>query len=215
MSTKKSAGNEPIVLKPINLQTITIPIKGITELIVHNWSEKAKRMMLDKQMGKAVEKRPKKNPVEDAIESLHWLSQKPTDIDEKSFEELIIDGKFGFPSGGFKAAIVGACRSVDGLPMTLIKQILRVNGEYVEIEGIPRMREDMVRLETKVADIRYRAGFPEWKCKLNITFNADVITKEILVNLVNLAGMGGIGEWRPTAPKSASGSMGCFEVDAE
>lgn len=211
MATKKSNQEEPITIKPINLKTIVVPVRGITELIVHNWSEKAKKMMLDKQMGKASEKKPRKDPWQDYVDSLYWLTPKPSEVEE----EDILNAKFGFPSGGFKAAIVGACRAVDGLPMTLLKQILRVNGEFVEIQGKCRMREDMVRLETKVADIRYRGSFPQWKCNLSITFNADVITKEILVNLINLAGMGGIGEWRPSAPKSSSGSFGCFEVDTD
>jgi hypothetical protein len=192
-----------VELKPINLRTVEIPLEGITELIVHNWSEKAKKMMLDKQMGKAVEKRPKKDPEEDYKTSFYYTKAKAC----------------GFPAVGFKAAIVGACRSVDGLPMTKVKQIIRVEGtednDMVEIEGKPRMREDMVRLETGVADIRYRAGFPKWKATIKVTFLENVLSFEQVVNLVNLAGLGGIGEWRPSSPKSASGSYGCFRVISE
>ena len=196
MATKKS---EEISIKPLNLQTVEIRILGVTELITHKWSDKAKKMMLDKQMGKSVEKRPKKDPEEDYESSIYRLP----------------DGSIGFPSAGFKAAIVGACRMFDGLPMTLAKQVIRVNGEFVKIEGEPRMREDMVRLETGVADIRYRAGFPEWRTTLSITFNANIITPEMLINLVDAAGFGGVGEWRPSSPKSATGSFGCFRVALE
>jgi len=35
-----------------------------------------------------------------------------------------------------------------------------------------------------------------------------------ILALADAAGVGGIGEWRPTSPKSATGSYGTFEVDA-
>jgi hypothetical protein len=198
MATAKKAEQGPVEIKAINIQTAIINIEGVTPLICHNWSEKAKKMMLDKQMGAAKTKRPLKDPQEDYISSLYIAS----------------NGKPGFPAAAFKAAIVGACRQIDGLPMTVTKVAIRVNGDILPIEGEHRMREDMVRLETGVADLRYRAEFPLWKMEIPITFNADVISPEMLVNLVNLAGMGGVGEWRPSSPKSASGSFGCFRVVA-
>jgi hypothetical protein len=115
--------------------------------------------------------------------------------------------------------MVGACRHFKNLPMTKVKVALRVEGlpgddgvPLVKISGEPRMREDTVRLETGVADLRYRAGFPEWAANLEITYNADIISKEQLYNLVDAAGYGGIGEWRPSAPKCSSGSFGCFHI---
>jgi hypothetical protein len=192
-----------VTIKPPRIETVFIDVEGETELIMHRWSDKAKRMMLDKQMGKAVERKPKKDPEEDYQASIYHLD----------------DGQTGFPAGAFKAAIVGACRLFDGLPMTQAKIAIRVDGEenaageqLVRIEGEPRMREDMVRLETGVADIRYRAGFPKWRARLKITYNASMLSPEQLYNLVNAAGFGGVGEWRPSAPRSSSGSYGCFRV---
>jgi hypothetical protein len=99
--------------------------------------------------------------------------------------------------------------------MTQAKIAIRVLGEFVPIIGEPRMREDMVRLETGVADIRYRPGFPEWSAVLPITFNASLLSVKSLIHLVDGAGQGGVGEWRPSAPKSASGSYGTFRVDTD
>ena len=42
---------ETVELKPIELAATTIRVRGITSLIVHNWSEKARRQILEKQMG--------------------------------------------------------------------------------------------------------------------------------------------------------------------
>ena len=193
-----------VVLRPLNLKRIELPIVGETELIVHAWSEKAKRQMLDKQMNPGA--RAKKDPKDPVVDY------------EASFYRLA-DGRYGFPSSAFKSAIVGACRLFEGLPMTQAKIAIRVHGEgplaLVALEGDPYMREDMVRLETGVADIRYRPGFPEWAATLDITFNASLLALDSIVNLVNGAGQGGVGEWRPTAPKSSSGSYGTFRVATE
>lgn len=193
---KKAASAGTVEIRPFDVDTVSIRIKGVTPLIVHKWSDKAKQMMLDTQMGKAKAKRPLKDPEQDYEDSMYKTE----------------DGSTGFPATGFKAAIVGACRMIDGLPMTQAKIAIRVNGDIVKINGQPRMREDMVRLQTGVADIRYRAEYPEWSATLSITYNKGMISLEQLVNLLNAAGFGGIGEWRPSAPKSASGSYGCFEV---
>ena len=188
--------NAPIEIKALSIKTIIVPVIGESELIVHAWSEKAKKMMLDKQMGAAKTKRALKDPEQDYRDSMYHDAQ----------------GNNAFPSTGFKAAIVGACRMVDGLPMTIAKIAFHVDGEFTRIYGTPHMREDMVRLETGVADIRYRAAFFPWGANLKITYNAGVISDEQLANLINLAGFGGIGEWRPSAPKSATGSFGRFRV---
>lgn len=192
-----------VEIKPLNIQRIEVEIIGDTELITHRWSDKAKQMMLDKQMKKAKTARAAKDPEQDYQDSMYRLD----------------DGRYGFPAAGFKAAIVGACRMFDGLPMTKAKMAVRVDGEInshgenlTEIIAQPRMREDMVRLETGVADIRYRAGFWPWSTRLKVTFNADVISLEQLYNLIDAAGFGGVGEWRPSAPKSSTGSYGCFHV---
>lgn len=204
---KDTAAEKPsaaIVLQPLNLQRVLLPIIGESELIVHAWSEKAKRQMLDKQMNPGTRsKKEPKDPVADYEACFYRLP----------------DGTYGLPSAAFKAAIVGACRLFDGLPMTQAKIAIRVHGEgqlaLTRIAGEPYMREDMVRLETGVADVRYRPGFPEWAAELDITFNASLLNIESLVSLVNGAGQGGVGEWRPSAPKSSSGSFGTFRVNSE
>ena len=79
------------------------------------------------------------------------------------------------------------------------------------IEGIPEMREDMVQIGgmSKVADIRYRPEFKQWKTTLTIKYNKSAITPEQIMNLLNYGGFAnGVGEWRP----SRDGSFGTFHV---
>lgn len=59
------------------------------------------------------------------------------------------------------------------------------------------------------ADIRYRGEFQEWSALLPIQYNAGVITKEQLANMLNMGGFAvGVGEWRP----EKGGSYGMYHV---
>lgn len=182
-----------IEIPPVVIRTMPIRIVGDSPLISHKWSDKAKQMMLDKQMGKAVPKKAPKDPEQEYRDSLY---EHP-------------DGGYGFPSVAFKAAAVSACRSVDGIKMTEARAAFHVPGELVKIDGTPEMREDMVRIGMGTADIRYRGEFKEWSATLMIRFNENVLTPSQIVNLFNVAGFGvGIGEWRP----EKDGSYGMFHV---
>lgn len=189
------------------IEEISIPIIGTEPLIVHAWSQKVKQAMLDKQMKKPVASKEAKDPQRDFEDSRY----------------IADEGWDGFTAVGFKASLVGACRQVEGLPMTLAKRLLFVQADgrstlhssgLVRIHGEPRMRQDMVRLDTGVADIRFRAEYFPWKATLTIRFNAGVISAEQVTHLVILAGMSeGVGEWRPSSPKSATGNYGLWEIE--
>ena len=181
-------------LRPINVKRVVLELEGDTALIVHAWSEKAKREMLEKQMKKAKPAKEAKDPEADYQQAFYRMA----------------DGKPGFPTIAFKAAAVSAGgRFSDGLKMTELRGSFYIEGEMVEIIGKPRMREDMVRVGMGTADIRYRPEFPQWGVKLPIKYNADKISIDQLVNIFNLAGFGvGVGEWRP----ERDGQYGMFHV---
>lgn len=193
----------PITLHRLRRDTVVIPIEGQTPLIPHKWSEKAKRLMLDKQQGKAVEKKPPKNPKEEANAATYWLAK----------------GKPGMPATAFKAAIADAARHFDGLAIVTVKQAVFVRGEGVDqlvpIVGEMSMREDMPRNATGVVDLRYRNQFFPWSAELEIEYVASALTPEALLALVDAAGLGGVGDWRPSAPKSKSGTYGRWQVTGE
>ena len=173
---------------------VTLTVKGDSPLICHAWSDKAKKMMLDKQMKKAKGGKEAKDPEQDFYDSLYHHP----------------DGGYGFPVVGFKASAVSACRYVDGLPMTVARGAFHINGELVKLEGSdPTMREDMVRVGMGTADIRYRGQFDPWSAKLDLVYNPQALSIEQIVNLFNIAGFGvGVGEWRP----EKDGQYGRFHV---
>lgn len=159
-----------------------LPIVGTSALITHKWSEKAKKAMLDKQMKKAAAPKEAKDPEKDYRDSLYILP----------------DGTgYGFPSVGFKAAMVRAGTYLD-FKMTFLRGAFHIPGEFVTIIGEPRPREDMVRIAGGTADIRYRGEFPEWSALLPLDINTSVISLEQVANLAYNAGFSvGVGEWRP------------------
>lgn len=212
MATKKNA-TETVIIPAINIQRATITVVGDSPLIVHKWSEKAKKEILDKQMKKAKTKgHEAKDPVADFIDSLYWLDGEPEQKDEAGFADAVQNGaRFGFPSVAFKAAAVAAgYRSGVTKDKVSMNAAFHLDGEYVELQGVPEMREDMVRVGMGTADIRYRGEFKDWRAIFEVKYNASAISLEQLVNLFNLGGFAcGLGEWRP----EKGGAFGMFHVE--
>ena len=91
MATKKSAVTEVITIKPVERLTAEIKIVGDTPLIVHAWSEKAKKEILDNQQGKKKgTKKEYRNPVAEFIRSMYWLDGMPEIPDGAKEEECEI-----------------------------------------------------------------------------------------------------------------------------
>lgn len=183
---------DTITLPELSVRRLGIHVTGTAPLIVHKWSEKAKKQMLDKQMGKAKVGKEAKQPERDFEESLYRTE----------------DGGYGFPAVGFKAAAVRAGTYADQ-KMTYLRGAFHVPGELVAISGEPKMREDMVRVGMGTADIRYRGEFVDWSAVVPVDLNERALSVEQVVNLFRIAGFSvGIGEWRP----EKNGQYGRFDV---
>lgn len=190
-----------INLSRIERAEIVIPIVGTAPLIVHRFDEKAKQMMLEAQQTKTRKKKDPKDPIADFNRSMYRLA----------------DGGHGFPAVGFKAAMVDSARMFDGVKMTELRAAVTVMGEgsdqLVRIQGgEPRMREDTVRVGMGTADLRYRAEYWPWMAELTVRFVPSMISVESVIAIVDAAGLGGVGEWRPS--KAKTGLYGTFEVES-
>lgn len=171
---------------------VTIPITGISPLIVHAWSEKSKKMISDKQAGKAKNKKHEiRNPDEEYEAAKH----------------LSADGKWeGYPAAGFKAAMIRGAKMV-GMVMKDTQTAFFIHADdeetqLVRIKGKSRMHTAMVRVGMGASDIRYRPEYFPWSANLNIEFNKGVLSIDQIHQLVKAAGYGcGIGEMRPEKGK--------------
>lgn len=192
-----------IEIPALSLQQVFVPIVGISPLIVHRFGEKQKKMLRDKILKKAKAGRPVKDPEQEYQDSLYKFR----------------DGKrTGFPSVGFKGAMIRACR---GLGMIMVDTRVQIhvvpdeyNGEYqlTEIFGDHEIHESFPRVANGNPDLRYRAIYPEWSALLTINYNDSVFSSEQIMNIVNWSGQCGIGEWRPE--KNNTGAFGMYQVSA-
>lgn len=193
-----------ISLERIQRQIAVIEIKGTAPLIVHRWSEKARREMLDKQQGRKVPKAPK-NPQQDFEDARYRLA----------------DGRDGAPTMAFKSATVkgGARAFGKSVKMTELRQALvflpdgvGTDGTQLTIiNGEPTIREDMVQIAMATADIRYRPEFRDWGAILRVEFMPNLVDVGTIAALIDAGGSNGVGEWRP----EKNGNFGTYEVVGE
>ena len=100
---------EVVEIRPVDLAVAEIKIVGDSPLIMHAWSAKAKREMLEKQIGVTKTKaRDKKVPLEDFVSSMYWLTPMPTEFTEEAVGAALEGARFGFPVTGFKQAALSA-----------------------------------------------------------------------------------------------------------
>jgi hypothetical protein len=191
-----------IEIQRIGTETLRVPIVGTAPLVVHKFSEKAKRIMLENMQGQKSPKEPK-NPQAEYEAAFYRLK----------------DGSYGFPATAFKAATVGGARFYSGVTMTALKQYVFFRGELgddgralVRIEGTPIMREDVVTVGRGGTDLRYRPQFIPWSTWLEVTYVTSALTRNSVLSLVEAGGMGiGVGEWRP----ERDGDFGTYVVDQD
>jgi hypothetical protein len=189
-----------IAIDRIAAKRVLVPIVGTSPLIVHRFSEKAKRAMLDKTQGRRTPKEAKDPRAEYEAAFYHLES-----------------GGYGFPVLAFKAATIGGARFYGkDVTMTALRQFLFFSGErgsdgqqLARIEGTPQMREDVVKVG-QGSDLRYRPEFVEWTTTLDVTYVVSALTLNSVLSLIDAGGMGvGVGDWRP----QKNGNFGTYAVD--
>jgi hypothetical protein len=196
-----------VQIEKIRTEHLLIPIRGTAPLIMHRFSEKAKRQMLEAMQGVKRPKEPK-NPEQDYLQAFY------------SFEGEVGDAPYGFPAIAFKAATISSARLYDkSVTMVGLRQQLFFNGpigldgqQLVKIDGDPIMREDVVRVGINGTDLRYRPVFNEWHATLDVTYLSSVLTRDSVLSLIAAGGQTvGVGEWRP----EKSGDFGTYVLDGD
>lgn len=191
-----------INISRIDTETLHVPLVGTAPLIVHKFSEKAKRQMLDAMQGRKSPKEPK-DPEKEYQAALY----------------LHDDGGYGMPVIAFKSATVGGARFYGkSISMTALRQFIFFDAEFsktcgqklARINGEPIMREDVTRVGMGGTDLRYRPEFTEWSTTVAVTYVRSMLTQDSVLSLIEAGGLGvGIGEWRP----EKKGDFGTYEID--
>lgn len=181
-------------------EAFDVPVVGMldTSLIVHNWSAKAVRMLLGQHMGIDEGRlREPKVPFDDFLGTLY--------VDR-------LTGEMQIRTIMFKNAMLEAVRMVDGVKPMDARYAIQVVGEFAPLYGQPTCRMDAVKVgmfPNVTTDLRFRAEFREWIAVLRFKFDPKRISRETILNLLEMAGTNvGIGDWRPMR----NGVSGTFEL---
>lgn len=204
----KVKATEQIIIRPLNFDTIDVPIIGIAPYMQLRFSEKAQQKMREKmEAGSTARSRNKE--------------ARDFDADYEAAMYRTADGRYGIPAPAFRNAAITAC-SLAGFPMTKAKCSIFIVADDIDafdgtplvvIEGEPEKSEMNVRNATGVADIRVRALWRSWSARLTIRFDADQFKASDVVNLIERAGQQvGVGEGRPSSKKSNGLDLGMFRI---
>lgn len=190
---------EKIIIQPIKKGVLMVKVGAIegSTLITHRLTDEAVAKFMGREVGK-VKKKELRN-YDEEYESCFYLTE---------------DKKYGFPASGFMGAILDSCVAL-GIPKTQIKRSLRIIGDVYELKYKKvNRRIDHPRRSGRnsTPDTRHRPEFVDWTCELVIQYDMNQISPDQILNLINQAGFStGIGDWRPSSPKS-SGTHGMFKV---
>ncbi|KKN41862.1 hypothetical protein LCGC14_0719220 [marine sediment metagenome] len=209
-TVKPASEAEKIVIRPPQLKTFKVTLKGKTPLIVHKFSEKSKKQIEGNQQHKPKEARGPRDPKAEYLAACYVMPGSKAGAK---------GCKYAITAVCIKASMISACRVIDGLPMTLARCVFHVLAEEgglvpLKFKGThPRMREDTIRLPNGSLDLRYRPEFTDWSVTVAIEYNAAVISAEQIVNLLAVAGFScGLCELRPNSKSGPGGSNGTYGV---
>jgi len=216
VDVEEKHAREEIEILPLVRQRIKLAIRGTVPLCMNAFSEKAKRIMREKQAGEAQVKAPK-SPKECFEAAFYTI---PTKKGEPR--------RYGFPAGAFKNAMVSVANTfIEGMTKVLTRGALFVLAEHRNIPNVPDLieihgevvggpetnwNEMPVRNASGVADLRYRPLIDEgWTAVVEIEFDPSNIKAAQVANLLARAGFHvGIGDGRPE--KKTDMGWGRFEV---
>jgi len=177
-------------------------------VVVHQFSEKARAEIRDKQLQHAKPARGPRIPMDEYVCSKY--------VDETGLWE-------GLPCAGFRRAIIDAASYVAGITKVSLRGSVFIKAEGHTLDGLNILpiltasgkadfREDVVRLPTGSADLRYRSSYTNWGAKLVVVIDPDIISAEQVHHLIERAGFSvGICEARP----QKSGEWGQFKLITE
>lgn len=196
-------------IKAPNFQTLEVRIKGSAPLMVHKFSMKARHQIQAKQTSADKVKgarAPKDYKAE--FNAARYISKQGWD---------------GFYAGSIRNAMIRAASYGGGLTMTQAKGLLFIVAEGFDKEdGTPLVRiQGKATHDTRPArndgggiDMRNRPRYDDWGAKLKISYDADLLSAQDVLNLLARAGESvGICDGRPSSPNSNGCGFGTFTVE--
>lgn len=180
----------------VGIKSVELKLRGRpgSPLVIHAFSEKAKKEIRDKQGKKAKKAKEKRDPNEEFLAARY--------VDEK--------GRECAPITALKKSIITAATAFDDITKVGLRQAVFVDSVvspgaflvpiemYDDKPAVGVMREDAVTIGINTRGLTYRPEYKEWQLRVRIEFNPRIVSEEQLLALVDQAGWGvGICEGRP------------------
>jgi hypothetical protein len=204
VSVKKQEQGE-VVIEKLGVGEASVWIKGQTPMIYNSMSAKVRHELLMPKGRKTTADKAqnlKHDPIEEYRASVYRARVKgPT--------ELV------FPCGAVKSAMCNAALEIPGAKKAQIGRLVWVQGESVDVYGVPRLFMSVVRSAdmNKTPDVRTRAILPEWCCRVTVRFVMPTMNETTVARLLETAGLViGLGDFRQEKGK---GNYGQFSIADE
>jgi hypothetical protein len=207
-------GIQTVTVTPINMVEIRLKVAGTAPLVMNAFSEKSRQQMATQMSTEQAKRKSKKD-------------RPPRDYDKEWHDAHHYakgdDPWIGLPANGFRSCCIEGCRLANVM-MTRAKQALFLvpdGWDAVDGQGLVKLIADgpaektlmHVRNDNGVVDLRSRPMWRKWEAIVTLRFDADWISAENVLNLVNRGGTQvGICEGRPGSPNSHGMGWGTFEI---
>jgi hypothetical protein len=202
---KKAEKNAVLEIQNIEMRLATFYILGTSPMIMNRFSQKAWQELLfpaARRSRAELDQSLKHDPVAEFRGALY----KNRDAKMPTLVHV--------PSGAFHGAIASAALDIPGAAKAKIERLTGIVDANINLYGVPYLFMAMVRNSdmNRTPDVRTRPVFPEWACKIQVSYVRTVLTERTIANLLGAAGsIVGIGDWR----RQKGGSYGAFEIVEE
>lgn len=172
-----------------------VTVVGISPLLMERMSEEIAGGLINIMEGRGKDKKRIKDFGKEVESKIHRTN----------------DGKVGFPTIGFKKALVSSAPYMDGMNMKLANSIVIV-GDIASIKYKSQSINKVIGRDSgrnRSPRPIWRPEFRDWTCELKVRYNSLLIRPEQIIGLFKLAGFHiGIGGWTP----QHSGQYGMFTI---
>jgi len=200
-----------VVIQAPRMRVAAFKIRGTSPLVMHNFSQKSRKEMMDKMAAGSQAKSKK--------------VRTPRDYDDdfEKAKHVSTAGWYGIPAKAFSCAMISSCK-IASFVMTRAKISVFIEADGYDVsDGTPLVRmespnepervEHYVRPEKGGTDIRVRPMWREWSVSLRVRWDEDILSAADITNLLMRAGMQvGILEGRADSRKSNGMGWGFFEL---
>lgn len=192
-----------IVVPEMRRETIEFCVLGRSPYIFNRMAMKAKQALLLPSGRKTQTERAatlKHNPPTEFVDSMnrYRVDTRPT--------------RLWIRPEAFKGAVSTAALDTEGTKRTEVGRLCWVEGETIDIWGVPMIYLDVVRSAdiNRTPDIRTRARLEEWCARLRITYVLPKMNARTITALLNGSGLTcGVGDFRQ---EKGRGRYGQYEI---